>query len=149
MNAVRYCFLLPALLFRRIVPWVPEVFLACSGNFRCWLKADTSSKTWQKPETALEKSLAPREAKSRICAYFTVNVQIQRIHTLCFILQIFANFSLSHKICSYRIKKECIHSRHSRHSRRVSEYLEHSGLIILTTEFSIRFRGLGLPFEFV
>ena len=56
------------------LPWVPEVFLACGGNFRCWPKANTSSavgrsreknarvtiKTWQKPETALEKSLAPR-----------------------------------------------------------------------------------------
>ena len=25
------------------VPWVPEVFLACGGNLRCWPKADTSS----------------------------------------------------------------------------------------------------------
>ena len=25
-----------------ILPWVPEVFLACSGNFQCSLKADTS-----------------------------------------------------------------------------------------------------------
>ena len=25
------------------LPWVPKVFLACGGNFRCWLKADTSS----------------------------------------------------------------------------------------------------------
>ena len=25
------------------VPWVPEVFLACGRNFRCWPKADTSS----------------------------------------------------------------------------------------------------------
>ena len=25
------------------LPWVPEVFLACGGNFRCWPKADTSS----------------------------------------------------------------------------------------------------------
>ena len=47
--------------------WVPEVFLACGGNFCCWPKADKSSavgwKTWpcwQKPESALEKSLAPR-----------------------------------------------------------------------------------------
>ena len=23
-------------------PWVPVVFLACGGNFRCWPKADTS-----------------------------------------------------------------------------------------------------------
>ena len=47
------------------LPWVPEVFFACGGNLRCWPKADTSSagshiKTRQKPETALEKSLAPR-----------------------------------------------------------------------------------------
>ena len=49
------------------LPWVPEVFLACGGNFRCWPKAEATSgearvtiKTWQKPETALEKSLAPR-----------------------------------------------------------------------------------------
>ena len=25
------------------LPWVPEVFLACGGNLRCWPKADTSS----------------------------------------------------------------------------------------------------------
>ena len=55
-----------------VLPWVPEAFLACGGNFRCWPKADTSLavgrsherqvtiKTWQKPETALDKSLAPR-----------------------------------------------------------------------------------------
>ena len=49
------------------LPWVPEVFLACGGNFWCWPKAEATSgearvtiKTWQKPETALEKSLAPR-----------------------------------------------------------------------------------------
>ena len=33
-----YCF--RTLFF--ILPWVPEVFLACSGNFRCWPKADAS-----------------------------------------------------------------------------------------------------------
>ena len=27
----------------KIIPWVPEVFLAYGGNFRCWPKADTSS----------------------------------------------------------------------------------------------------------
>ena len=48
--------------FDVLLPWVPEVSLLCGGNFRCWPKADTSSavKTSQKPETALEKSLAPR-----------------------------------------------------------------------------------------
>ena len=28
------------------LPWVPEVLLACGGNFRCWPKADTSSAVW-------------------------------------------------------------------------------------------------------
>ena len=51
---------IPSPIFKNIyfswsIPWVPEVFLACGGNFRCW-----PIKTWQKPETALEKSLAPR-----------------------------------------------------------------------------------------
>ena len=80
MKFQRFC-LHSCVLFRTTttVPWVPEVFLACGGNFRCWPKADTSLavgrsherrnreknarvtiKTWQKPETALEKSLAPR-----------------------------------------------------------------------------------------
>ena len=27
------------------LPWVPEVFLACGGNFRCWPKADTLTET--------------------------------------------------------------------------------------------------------
>ena len=25
------------------VPWVPEVFLACGGNLRCWPKAEATS----------------------------------------------------------------------------------------------------------
>jgi len=29
-------------VFASSVPWVPEVFLACGGNFRCWPKADTA-----------------------------------------------------------------------------------------------------------
>ena len=60
---------------------VSEVFLARGGNFRCWPKADTPSAigrsqerrsarvtimTWQKPETALEKSLTPRVLKELI-----------------------------------------------------------------------------------
>ena len=28
---------------RLLIRWVPEVFLACGRNFRCWPKADTSS----------------------------------------------------------------------------------------------------------
>ena len=31
------------LAFLIFLLWVPEVFLACGGNFRCWPKADTSS----------------------------------------------------------------------------------------------------------
>ena len=26
-----------------VIPWAPEVFLVCGGNFRCWPKTDTSS----------------------------------------------------------------------------------------------------------
>ena len=33
------------------LPWVPEVFLACGGNFRCWPKADTSSAVGQSRES--------------------------------------------------------------------------------------------------
>ena len=40
------------------LPWVPEVFLACGRNFWVSPKADTASAVG--PETALEKSLAPR-----------------------------------------------------------------------------------------
>lgn len=32
------------------VPWVPEVFLACGGNFRCRPKADTSSSAGRSQE---------------------------------------------------------------------------------------------------
>ena len=52
-NIVNFSAFMAALL-----PWVPEAFLAYGGNFRCWPKAD-------KPESALEKSLAPRVQLSR------------------------------------------------------------------------------------
>ena len=40
------------------VPWVPEVFLACGGNFRCWPKADTSSAVGRRHERrSREKNL--------------------------------------------------------------------------------------------
>ena len=42
------------------VPWVPEVFLACGGNFRCWLQADTSS--------AVDRRLAEDLTETRIHA---------------------------------------------------------------------------------
>ena len=53
-----------ALIYKPL-SWVPEVFLAYGGNFRCWPKLRAAKprvtiKTWQKPETALEKSLEPR-----------------------------------------------------------------------------------------
>ena len=43
-----------------LIPWVPEVFLACGGNFRCWPKADTSSAVGRSHEQAKprEKPLA-------------------------------------------------------------------------------------------
>ena len=59
-------------------PGYPEVFLACGGNLPCRPKAEATSgeaarkklflrvalwmKTWQKPETAQEKSLVNRES---------------------------------------------------------------------------------------
>ena len=40
------------------IPWVPEVFLACGGNFRCWPKADTSSAVgWSHERRSSEKNL--------------------------------------------------------------------------------------------
>ena len=35
------------------LPWVPEVFLACGGNFQCWPKADTSSAVGRSHESPL------------------------------------------------------------------------------------------------
>ena len=44
--------------------WVPEVFLACGEEFSVLAEGrhifDRRPKPWQKPETALEESLAPR-----------------------------------------------------------------------------------------
>ena len=59
-----------------MLPWVAEVFLAWGGTFRCWpnegphifghrLKPPAAGhyKDLTEPETALEKSLAPRVTK--------------------------------------------------------------------------------------
>ena len=43
---------------RRIIPWVPEVFLACGVNFRCLPKADTSSAVGRSHE--LDRNRKPR-----------------------------------------------------------------------------------------
>ena len=43
-NSIKAMFLITDMFFfHGDIPWVPEVFLACSGNFRCWPKAHTSS----------------------------------------------------------------------------------------------------------
>ena len=35
-----------------VLPWVPEVFLRCGGNFWCWPKADTSlAVVWSREKT--------------------------------------------------------------------------------------------------
>ena len=77
-------------------PGYQRFFLACGGNFRCWPKADTSSavgrsnerrshfarvtiKTWQKPETALEKSLAPRVTNNRPVANYLVVCKLSSV----------------------------------------------------------------------
>ena len=41
-----------ALMTSSLLPWVPEIFLACGGNFRCWPKADTSSAVGRSHEQA-------------------------------------------------------------------------------------------------
>ena len=43
---------------RRIIPWVPEVFLACGVNFRCLPKADKSSVVGRSQE--LDRNRKPR-----------------------------------------------------------------------------------------
>ena len=39
----RCCYMSLHVLACWTLPWVPEFFLVCDGNFRCWPKADTSS----------------------------------------------------------------------------------------------------------
>ena len=41
-------------LLSHVIPWVPGVFLACGGNFRCWPKADTSSDS---PDSGIQIAL--------------------------------------------------------------------------------------------
>ena len=98
--------------FRISVPWVPEFFLACDENFRCWPKAEAARKTFRaghykdltetgnrarKPDTALEKSLAPRVGYPGISKflkttsfYFLQAVESDRTRKIC---------------CTYRIRK--------------------------------------------
>ena len=47
------------------VPWVPEVFLACGGNFRCWPKADTSSAVGRSHERRHYKDLTETGNRTR------------------------------------------------------------------------------------
>ena len=55
LRHVRFPYVASLKSFELNSSWVPEVFLACGGNFRCRPKAETMNR-----ETALEKSLAPR-----------------------------------------------------------------------------------------
>ena len=41
-------------LLSHVIPWLPGVFLACGGNFRCWPKADTSSDS---PDSGIQVAL--------------------------------------------------------------------------------------------
>ena len=39
-----------------LIPWVPDVFLASGGDFRCWPKADTSSAVGRNREKKLDRN---------------------------------------------------------------------------------------------
>ena len=41
------------------VPWVPEVFLACGGNFRCWPKAEATSGEAARKTSGTERCFLP------------------------------------------------------------------------------------------
>ena len=47
------------------IPWVPEVFLACGGNFRCWPKAETSSAVGRSHERRSREKRLDRNRKPR------------------------------------------------------------------------------------
>ena len=47
---------IPSFLLNRSLPWVPEVFLACGGNFRCWPKP-RAAKPREKTGNRARKSL--------------------------------------------------------------------------------------------
>ena len=41
------------------IPWVPEVFLACGGNFRCWPKAEATSGEAASKTSGTERCFLP------------------------------------------------------------------------------------------
>ena len=54
-----------AALANFMLPWVLEVFLACSGNLRYWPKADTSSAVGPKPRAGHYKDLTETGNRAR------------------------------------------------------------------------------------
>ena len=50
------------------VPWVPEVFLACGGNFRCGPMADTSSAVGRSREKTLNRARKVSGTQGKITA---------------------------------------------------------------------------------
>ena len=63
----------------RVVLWVREVFLARSGNFRCWLKADTSSAVGRIHERRSREKNLWHGAK-----IFTVPVDLRTFYRITF-----------------------------------------------------------------
>ena len=41
------------------IPWEPEVFLACGGNFRCWPKAEATSSEAARKTSGTERCFLP------------------------------------------------------------------------------------------
>ena len=61
-NLVSLFFVLRHRLCRRspsFLPWVPEVFLACGGNFPCWPKAEATSGEAARKTSGTERCFLP------------------------------------------------------------------------------------------
>ena len=64
------------------VPWVPEVFLACGGNFRCWPKADTSSAVGRSREKNLWHGAVLFTVPVDLCAFLSDYIYANQIESL-------------------------------------------------------------------
>ena len=64
------------------IPWVPEVFLACGGNFRCGPKADTSSAVGRSREKNLWHGAVLFSVPVDLCAFLSDYIYANQIESL-------------------------------------------------------------------
>ena len=64
------------------LPWVPEVFLACGGNFRCWPKANTSSAVGRSREKNLWHGAVLFTVPVDLCAFLSDYIYANQIESL-------------------------------------------------------------------